>query len=808
MKLKILKFGGSSIADTEKIRNVANIISYNNRKYKIAIVISALGNVTDKLKELSETAALGKSIKQRFNSLYSKHQQYLDDLFPQVNDKKSYLEKYFLELKAELSLIRKKNHISSKSNDKILSYGELLSTKILSQYLSFIGIPSEQLDARKVILTNSNFGHAYVHYQKTFHKIRSYYKNRKKIQVITGFLGADENGKTTTLGRSGSDYTASIFGAALNAKVIEIWTDVDGILSANPKIVKNARSITKITYEEAMELAHAGAKVIFPPSMIPALYKNIPINIKNTFNPKAPGTMIGTDRENLNEVVVGISSLSNISLILLQGAGLVSLKGTIGRIFSSLAKEKINILLISMAFSEHSVCFAIKPKYNSSALKALKTEFKDEIKQKQIDKIKLENKFSLVAVVGEGMRQNPGVSGRVFSTLGNHNISIISIAQGSSERNISFIVDDSNVSKTLNVLHNEFFGPNENFVYIYLLGIGTIGSELLNIISNVNLKNIRITALGNTKKMILDKVSINPDTAIDQLNKSSTSIILDQFLNHKSSILNQKIFIDCTASKSIAKKYLDIISRGFSVVTANKIANTLDYDYYNAIRKAAKEKQVDFQYETNVGAGLPIIKTIQELQKSGDEILEIKGILSGTLSYLFNSFDGINTFSSLVSSAKDKGFTEPDPRDDLNGMDVAKKILILARETGAKLNLENVSVESLIPKDLDPDISIDEFLIQLSKFDSFYHNRFIDAETSQKVLRYIGSWDGKEAKVGLEAVNQKSPFYYQKESENIIILKTKLYNEEPLVIKGYGAGAKVTATGILQDIQACIMNSR
>ena len=808
MALKIIKFGGSSIFDAKKIRHVSRIIKKRQRSELLAIVISALGGVTDKLKYIAETAVTEEDISPTFDEIVQRHNQCIRELcLKDCNNILFNLDQYFKQLESDLSTIQKTKYLSSQSMDKILSYGELLSTSIFANFLSKIGIPSEQLDARKVILTDINFGNAYVYYQKTYDRIRGYFKGRYKVQIITGFLGATENGVTTTLGRNGSDYTASIFGAALNAKAIEIWTDVDGILSANPEIVEKAKVVPSITYEEAMELAHAGAKVIFPPSMIPALYKNIPILIKNTFNPKHPGTIIGKDRKAIDEIVVGISSLSKISLILLQGAGLVSLKGTIGRIFSCLAKKNINVMLISMAFSEHSVCFAIRPKYNSIALRALKTEFKPEISHKQIDRIKLEENLSLVAVVGEGMRQNPGVSGRVFTTLGYHNISIIAIAQGSSERNISFIVDDKNASNTLKVLHDEFFDKKDNILDVFLAGTGNIGNALLNILGKNDFYNIRIRAIGNSKNMIFDDYSIDPNNAMDKLKASSEPFILDQFLNQKYIGSDHKIFVDCTASASIAKKYVDILESGFSVVTANKIANTLDYDYYCAIRKTAKTKYVNFLYETNVGAGLPIINTLKGLLASGDEVIEIKGALSGTLSYLFNNFDGKTPFSSLIKNARDKGFTEPDPRDDLNGLDVAKKILILARETGSDLNLENVSIQSLIPEALETKISVDEFLSQFAKFDSFFLERFEKAKTKTKVLRYLGSWDKHKIKVGLEEVDDKSPFYHQQGNENLIMFKTNRYHDIPLVIKGYGAGAMVTAGGILQDIFACIKSS-
>ena len=806
MSIKIVKFGGSSIADTEKLHHVAGIIENMKKTSDIAIVLSALGGVTDTIKTLAESAAAGKDIDSTFESLVTKHTKCAEELSIK-NDKniRRILDEYFTQLKSDLLFVVKERHLSSQSLDKVLSYGELLSTKILAEYLCQIGMPAEQLDARKVILTDNYFGHAFVHYQESYNRIRSYFKDRSQIQVITGFLGSTKTGETTTLGRSGSDYTAAIFGAALNAKIIEIWTDVDGILSANPSFIDSAETITYLTYEEAMELAHAGAKVIFPPAMIPALYKKIPILIKNTFKPDHPGSFITEDRANTNKTVVGISSLSNVTLVRLQGAGMVGMKGMIGRIFSSLAKENINIILVSQAFSEHSICFAIKPKWITSTLKVLEAEFEFELQHNYIDRIKMEESLSLVAVVGEGMRHEPGVSGQVFRTLGENKINVIAIAQGSSERNISFIVNDNDVNTTLNVLHDEFFSIKDDWIEIYLAGVGTVGGELLNIINQESPPSISIRAVCSSKKMLIGSDTLNPATAKNKLYKSNMPFGLNDFLitgSTKSS--KQKIFVDCTASKTIAKEYVNILNRGFSIVTANKIANTLDQNYYHSIRDTAKNKNVQFRYETNVGAGLPIINTLRGLIATGDKILSIEGVLSGTLSYLFSTFDGQYPFSFILIDARTKVFTERDPREDLSGMDVARKMLILARETGAKLELDDISVESLIPTELDPTLSVDTFLDRMVDFDQFFIEKLENATAKQKVLRYIGKWDGQKAKVGLEMVSNDNPFYNQNGRENFIVFKSKRYNDVPLIIKGHGAGAAVTAAGLLRDIQLCL----
>ena len=806
MALKILKFGGSSIADVKRIKNVAAIIQQQRQDSELAIIISALGGVTNRLIILAETAARGEMFDSPFQKVVKHHSQVIDKLFP-LNDQgiRCQLDDYFDELKSDLSLLSEKNQLPAQAQDKILSYGELLSTTIISQLLSQKNIHSEQLDARKVVLTDDNFGNAFVHYQKSYNRIRAYYQSRKKLQIITGFLGATEHGQTTTLGRSGSDYSASIFGAALNASSIEIWTDVNGILSANPTIVKNARTIPHLTYEEAMELAHAGARVIFPPTMIPAKYKQIPIVIKNTFATDNPGSFISETREIKNETIVGISSLSGIALLRLQGAGMVGMKGMIGRVFSSLAKEKINIMLVSQAFSEHSVCFAVNPNLVKNAISSLENEFDFEMKNRYIDRIRIEDNLSMVAVVGEGMRHTPGISGKVFGRLGAEKINIIAIAQGSSERNISFIVEDQDVDRSLLALHDEFFSDSKPGADLYLAGVGTVGSELLSILDKLTPDEIQLKGVASSRKMVLSDQFIDPEKAVEQLQKSGDDHDLDAFLAGGSSQNREKIFVDCTASASVSKQYSRILEKGFSIVTANKIANTLNQDYYQSIRVSAAENGVHFYYEANVGAGLPVISTLQNLVNTGDKITKIEGVFSGTLSYLFNTITPEIPFSKLVRDAKDMGYTEPDPRQDLNGLDVARKLLILARETGAKLELDNIKIESLLPFGSESIESVEDFLEHLTKFDDNMKSRLEKAKSENKKLRFIGKFEDGKASVALEAIGKEHPFYELQGSENIIAFHTDRYSDLPLVIKGTGAGAAVTAAGVLGDIQQCLV---
>ncbi|MBC8345690.1 MAG: bifunctional aspartate kinase/homoserine dehydrogenase I [Candidatus Marinimicrobia bacterium] len=803
MKIKLLKFGGSSIASAAHIKQVADIIQKKKNDSELAVVVSAMGGITNILIQLAEDAGTGNINKDLLDSIIQRHNDCISEL---ECDKRtqSQIEDLFNNLKTDLLLIASTKKLSSKMMDKILSYGELLSTTILSDYLSQNGIPSEQLDARNVVLTDKSFGCAYVHYQKSYNRIRSYYKSRKKLQIITGFLGAAEDGQTTTLGRSGSDYSASIFGAALNASIIEIWTDVNGILSADPGIVEAAKTIPHLTYEEAMELAHAGAKVVFPPTMIPAKYKKIPIVIKNTFAMENPGSYISESRDTKGETVVGISSLSGIALLRLQGAGMVGKKGLIGRVFSSLANENINIMLVSQAFSEHSVCFAVNPHWIKKAVSILEDEFNFEMENKYIGRIRIEENLSMVAVVGEGMRHSPGISGKVFGRLGAEHINIIAIAQGSSERNISFIVEDKEIESALLALHDEFFSESKPGLDLYLAGTGTVGSELLNILNQMPESEIRLKGIASSKKMMLSDDQFQCLKAKELLLKSDTINELDKFIAGSSTRDRKKVFVDCTSSELLSMEYPKIIDNGFSIVTANKIANSLSQQFYNSIREKVTNQGVQFRYETNVGAGLPIIETLQNLLNTGDKVEKIEGVMSGTLSYLFSQFDGSIPFSQLVKQARKNGYTEPDPRNDLNGMDVARKILILARETGRRLELVDVSVENLIPAEMDADLSIDDFLIQLSEYDNQFLTRYELAKKENKVLRFVGSWDGNKAVVGLNSVGIDNPFYNQNGRENFIVFTTKRYHDTPLVIKGHGAGAEVTAAGVLGDILKCL----
>jgi len=793
--MKILKFGGSSVKTTGRIEQVVQLIS---SEHPCVVVVSAFGGVTDQLIQLIACAERSVDYNNDLQLFFERHRKTIHDLHLERELLFNTVQEIENELSVTLSTIANQKKCTPQLKDAALSVGEQLSANIITEASIEKGINATYLDARKVILTDDNFGNAFVHYQKSYNNICNEWKDESKTRIITGFIGATESGETTTFGRSGSDYTASIFGAALDVKEIEIWTDVNGILSADPNVVFDAKTISHITYEEAMELAHAGAKVIFPPTMIPALYKSIPIRIKNTFEPDNPGTTITQNRVLDDHFAVGISSLYNVSLIRFQGAGMVGRFGVIGRVFNALAKKKINIILVSQVFSEHSICFAIQPAEVDLAESLLKEEFLFELENYFIDNIKIENDLSLIAVVGEGMRHTPGISGKLFSILGERNVNLIAIAQGSSERNISFIIKNDEVKLAIRSLHQYIFSDNA-IINVFIAGVGLVGSDLIRLIQDNN--TINICGIMNSRKMILNPNGLDSQHYVEELANGDTAD-LESFISSASQSLNA-VFVDVTSSPVIAKKTVNILKKGISVVSASKLANTMNQDYYNSIRENSKAARALFKYETNVGAGLPIIETLQTLLNTGDTVDKIEGIMSGTLSYLFSQFDGSITFSELVKGAQENGYTEPDPRDDLNGVDVGRKILILARETGAQLEFEDVSIQSLIPENMDPAFSIDEFLEQLSKYDDKFLNMYTSASREDNVLRYIATWDGQNATVELKAVGIKNPFYHQNGRENFIVFTTKRYKDTPMIIKGHGAGAKVTAAGVLGDILKC-----
>ncbi|HSR17095.1 MAG TPA: bifunctional aspartate kinase/homoserine dehydrogenase I, partial [Ignavibacteriaceae bacterium] len=692
--MEILKFGGSSIGSADRINNVVEIIKNSKKKSgKIAVVFSAFHGITDKLIKLSKLAAKGdQAYLDLCKEIEEIHLNTIKKIIS-VRNQSSVLTHVKLtlnELEDVIHGVYLVKELSLRTLDFIMSFGERISAYIISKVFEDRNIESEFLDSRDLIITDTTYGSARVIFDQTNEKIKKHFDEHKKLQIITGFIASSLEGQTTTLGRGGSDYTASIFAAALKAKEIEIWTDVDGVLTADPKKVKKAFSIKSLTYEEAMELSHFGAKVIHPPTMQPALNKKIPIRIKNTFNPSFDGTIISEKGDSKNFSIKGISSIDDIALLRIQGSGMIGVAGIARRIFGALAAKKVSVILISQASSEHSICFAVLPQYSEDAKRAIEDELRFEIKDKLVSEILTEKNLSIIAVVGENMRKTPGISGKVFQALGRNGINVVAIAQGSSELNISAVVPKVDEEKALNALHDAFFLTTSKTVNIFLVGTGLIGSTLLkqinhqkNYLSEEYNLSFKVIAIANSKKMVFDTNGSDTDNWKETLREKGSKTNLDKFVDSMKSLnLPNSIFVDCTASEEVTLYYTDILKSAISVVTPNKRANSKDYSFYQSTKDAARKHNVRFLYETNVGAGLPIIGTLKDLVSSGDRVDKIEGVLSGTLSYIFNSFAENKKFSNIIKEAKEKGYTEPDPREDLNGLDVPRKLVILAREIG------------------------------------------------------------------------------------------------------------------------------
>lgn len=810
--MRILKFGGSSVGSPDALRRVISIIESKQKERRLVVVVSALRGVTDQLIETANSAATGdERFQDLLNQIDKRHIETINELFP-VRKRSEVITSFkllFNELEDVLQGVWLIRELTKKTLDFVVGFGERFSAQILASALENQGISSLYTDTRSLIKTDKNFGAARVLTDQTYQNIQNYLKeNEENVVVATGFISSTIDQESTTLGRGGSDYTASIFGAAVNADVIEIWTDVDGLMTADPRKVKNAFSVEFASYEEAMELSHFGARVIYPPTIQPALKSEIPILIKNTFKPEHPGTQIKKEVREKSGIIRGLSSIENVSLITIKGSGMIGVTGVASRIFGALAKENINIILITQSSSEHTITVAVLPGSAELAKKSITEEFSEEFKSEIVDEIRVENDLSIVAVVGDNMRQIPGIAGRVFNALGRNGINIVAIAQGSSERNISFVIDRKNEKKAMNTLHDAFFLAGVKTMNLFLVGVGLIGSTLLKMLSDHADElykeyqiDVNIKGLANTKKMLLSEESISLSDWDKHLGKDGEETNLTEFVDvMKQMNLPNSIFIDCTASPELKAYYNDILSESISVVTPNKLANSTSQELFDKLHETAKQHNCAYRYETNVGAGLPVIGTINEMVTTGDHIHKIEGVLSGTLSYLFNSFDDSVGFSDLVKKAKEMGYTEPDPREDLNGFDVGRKLLILARVAGYRLDFDDIDVQNLVPEEARDAQDTDEFFEKLKEFDPEFEAMWKAAADEGKKLCYIARFEDGEAEVKLETIASDHPFYNLSGSDNILAIYSSHYDVNPLVVKGPGAGANVTAAGIIADI--------
>lgn len=801
--MKILKFGGTSVGSCENVRRIGRIV--RNEKEDVVVVVSALGGVTDVLLNMAKTAVSGTVLTSEMSAIRSRHTEMIATLFGQaeVDAIEAKLEPLFEELEKIIQGVGLIGELTPKTLDKVVGFGERFSSVLIGQFLNV-----RLIDSSALIRTDRTFGRANVDFEKTYSLIRSAFEGFEGVAVAPGFISSAGNGVMTTLGRGGSDYTAALFAAALNVEKLEIWTDVDGFMTADPRVISKAYPIPSLTYSEAMELSHFGAKVIYPPTILPVYQKGIPIQIKNTLHPEADGTLIGKDDLNWgNRPIKGISSISGITLITVQGLGMIGVTGISMRLFGALAQKEISVVLISQASSENSISFAIDSHYTDVAKAAINKEFEREIVSGRISKITIEDGLSIVAIVGERMKQSAGIAGKLFQTIGTNGINVVAIAQGASEQNISWVVKSSDLRKTLNVVHESFFLSPFIELNIFLVGVGTVGRDLLNQIEQQQSKlmkehrlKMRLAGVANSRNMIFNRDGIELAKVGELLEASDVKSDLTEF--HKTIVemnMFNSVFVDCTANAAIAKHYKNFLNSYISVVAANKVAASSAYSRYHDLKETAKKRGVKFLFETNVGAGLPLISTINDLRRSGDKILRIEAVLSGTLNFIFNTLSADIPLSKAILMAKEAGFAEPDPRIDLSGIDVVRKLVILARESGYALEKEDVDKEAFIPQKYF-DSSLEKFWETIPEMDAFFEEKRQELEKNNQKWRFVGTFEEGKAGVALHTVDASHPFFDLEGSNNIVLLTSERYNEYPMQIKGYGAGAAVTAAGVFADL--------
>lgn len=810
--MRIIKFGGTSVGSPEALKQVKYIVGkWLNPAETKAVVVSAFSGVTNQLIEMARLADKGNhSYQLIYKSLKERHIKSIEDLFEGESKIQITLEieSLFEELNSILYGIFLVKECSARTLDLVMSFGEQFSARILTGYLHSCGISVHYLDARTLIQTDSRFGNAHLKKEETFANLKKYFAASQSIAIVTGFVGSTENGETTTLGRGGSDYTASILAAGIRADEIVIYTDVNGMMTADPRVVKNAFTLPQISYEEAMELSHFGAKVIYPPTLQPAIDQNIPIRICNTFDLTNPGTIIQEASNGNPYLITGLSSIQNINLVNIQGSGLIGVAGISGRLFSALAHEQISVILITQASSEHSISFAIGSSDAQKAKIAIERAFALELKEGNLNPIDIQSDVAIVAIIGENMKRTPGVSGKIFGALGRNGINVMATAQGSSELNISIVISQNDVAKTLNALHEEFFTSDLKRLHIFMVGPGLIGKTLLSQLSNQLeflkkqlLLDIRLVGLANSRQMLVDRDGIDLVSWEELVKEKGEPTELGVFSSKMIGLnLPNSVVVDCTSTDLYIPYYQGALQKSIAVVTPNKLANSASFAQYKSLRDTAIAHNTRFCYETNVGAGLPVIQTLKNLIQSGDQIFRIEAMLSGTLSYIFNRFKPGIPFWEVVMEAKNLGYTEPDPRDDLSGKDISRKILILARETGLELEPSEVMPENFLPNSCLKAASVDDFFTELKNENSFFENMAKTAENEGKKIKFICKLEKGSVQVKLEKIGSDHPFWNSSGADNILAFYSTRYSQRPLVIQGPGAGAEVTAAGVFAEI--------
>ena len=815
--MQVLKFGGSSVGTEEAVNQMLNIVITSIQKEKTIVVVSAMSGVTDELITLAQTAAQGnEAYKTIIQNIEQKHLELVQALVPikEQSGTISLVKQLINELETNCEGLYMLKELSMRMQDKIISYGELLSSKIISASFESKGIKQQWVNSSELIKTNSNYFNAVVDKPLTYKNIANYFaapENAFDLYIAPGFVSSDIEGNITTLGRGGSDYTGAIYAAATEAKALEIWTDVSGLMTADPRIVQNAKEIAEISYQEAMELSHFGAKVIYPPTIQPVMQKNIPVWIKNTFDPAHAGTIIKNESSADKNFIRGISSIKDICLLNLEGSGMVGIPGFSKRLFDALAKKQINIILITQSSSEHSICVGVNMQDAYLAKIAVDAEFEQEINTQKVEPLIIEKDVSILALVGEQMKSHPGVSGKMFGVLGRNGINVRAIAQGSSEKNISAVIATQDVAKAINVLHEEFFETSYKQVNVYIAGAGNVGSKLLDQIKKqvpylqATLRlQINIVGIANSKKQLINAEGIDLTNWREQLAAAPAGNITNYVNTILDNNLRNSVFVDVTAHQTVSDVYMQLLGKAVSVVACNKIACSSPYEHYAELKSLAREFNAAFLFETNVGASLPIIGTLNDLIRSGDNINRIEAVLSGTLNYVFNNYDGSIPFSKIVRQAQAEGYTEPDPRLDLGGTDVMRKIMILAREAGHKIEMADITNEPFLPASCFNG-SVEDFYTEMEKQEAHFKKIYDAAAANRCKLKFVASFqigeDGKgTAKVGLQHIEPSSDFYHLYGKDNLVLFYSMRYPELPLVVKGAGAGADVTASGVFADI--------
>lgn len=807
--MQVLKFGGSSVANAANINKVIEIVKEKIKTDKIIVVVSAFGGITDILLQCSQLAAEGnEAYKKKLHEAELRHLTTVKELITitQQSAVLSLVKTLCNEMEDICTGIFLLKELSERTKDRIVSYGEILSSKIIAAKLNTEAITCEWINSAELIVTNANYGSAAVDFSITDKKIADYFAaSTSTLFLMPGFIASDINGVTTTLGRGGSDYTAAIVAAALPAKVLEIWTDVSGMMTADPRLVANVKIIPEISYQEAMELSHFGAKVIYPPTIQPVSSKGIPTWIKNTFAPQDNGTVIQKETTNNTNSIRGISSINSIALLSLEGSGMIGIPGFSKRLFEALAVKKINVILITQSSSEHSICVGMDAS-NADVAKAIIDEaFAYEIETKKVDPITVEKDLAIVALVGDNMKSHPGISGKMFGNLGRNGVNVRAIAQGSSERNISAVICTQDVKKAINVLHEEFFETVYKEINLFIAGVGNVGGKLVAqilqqqqyLLKNLHLK-INVVGIGNSKKMLFKDEGINLKQWKELLINEGEAMDMQLFIERiQSKNLRNAVFADVTANEMVATCYEQLLQKSISVVACNKIACSSTYAYYKKLKNLSREFNAQFLFETNVGASLPIIGTLNDLLRGGDKINTIQAVLSGTLNFVFNNYDGKKSFATIVRQAQSEGYTEPDPRLDLSGKDVMRKIMILAREAGNVLEMEDIANNSFMPPACMVG-SVEDFYKSMEEHEAHFRQLFIDAGINK--LKFVAGFKNGKASVGLQHIDSQHDLYHLYGKDNIVLFYTDRYVEQPLVIKGAGAGADVTASGVFGDI--------